>query len=363
VRARGAQLHTLPDSPAPVHFVHQAMPEPNIRPYAPRDLKTVVALWERAGLTRPWNDPAEDIAFCLKSGHGALLVASAAGKVLATVMVGHDGHRGWVYYLAVDQALRKQRLGRRMMEAAEKWLAERGVPKIQLMVRTDNAAAHGFYRRIGYADSGVGVMERWLKSPTAAKPGPRRIETVVTYLEMKAPPPLRPSHQPPHKLALLRVGAPSVPFYRYLYGTVGEPWFWYERRQLSDGELAATIRAEGIELTVLYAEGEPAGYIEMDYRDKANVCLAYFGLFPQFIGKGLGGFLLARTVDEAWRRGPGRLWLHTCTLDHPRALRLYQRTGFVPYKQETKVIDDPRDTGLIPAAVPLPPGARLVAPS
>lgn len=195
-----------------------------------------------------------------------------------------------------------------------------------------------------------------------AKPGPRRIETVITYLEMKAPPPPRPPHQPRHPLALLRLAEPSVPFYRFLYNTVGEPWFWYERRAMRDEELAARIRAAGIELSVLYAEGEPAGYVEMDYRDPANVNVAYFGLVPRFIGRGLGGFLLGRAVAEAWRRGPRRLWVHTCTLDHPRALALYQKAGFVAYKQETKVIDDPRDLGLIPAAVPLPPAARLVAP-
>jgi GNAT superfamily N-acetyltransferase len=83
---------------------------------------------------------------------------------------------------------------------------------------------------------------------------------------------------------------------------------------------------------------------------------------PHFIGHGLGGALLGRAVDDAWQRGARRLWVHTCTLDHPRALRLYQRTGFVPYKQETKVIDDPRALGLIPANVPLPQGARLVPP-
>jgi len=90
--------------------------------------------------------------------------------------------------------------------------------------------------------------------------------------------------------------------------------------------------------------------------------VAYFGLLPHFIGHGLGAYLLSWAVDDAWRHAPERLWLHTCSLDHPRALRLYQRAGFVPYKQETKVIDDPRDLGLIPAAVPLPQAARLVEP-
>lgn len=334
-----------------------------LRPFEPADLDAIRALWERSGLVRPWNDPAGDIAFCRESGHGTVLVGTLSGGLAATVMVGHDGHRGWVYYLAVDPALRAQGHGRAMMAAAEAWLSERGVPKIELMVRAENEAVRGFYRRLGYAESGVRVMERWLVPPKAAKPGPGRIETVITYLEMKAPPPARPKHQPAHKLALLRLARPSVSFYRYLYGAVGEPWFWYERRAMPDAELARAIGAEGIEISVLYAEGEPAGYVELDFRAKSDVSLAYFGLMPHFIGHGLGAYLLAWAIDESWRRAPQRLWVHTCSLDHPRALRLYQRAGFVAYKQETTVIDDPRDLGLIPAAVPLPAAARLARPA
>jgi ribosomal protein S18 acetylase RimI-like enzyme len=339
------------------------MPELAIRDYAPRDLEAVLSLWERCGLTRPWNDPAQDISFCRESGHGAVLIGSEAGGVVASVMVGHDGHRGWVYYLAVEPGKRGHGVGRRMMAAAEAWLRERGVAKLELMVRAENEAVRGFYRRLGYAESGVRVLERWLREPKAPKPGPRRIETVITYLEMRRPPSPRPPVQPPHKLALLRVAEPSVPFYRFLYDTVGEPWFWYERRAMSDAALLAAIRAPGVELSVIYADGEPAGYVELDFRDKANANVAYFGLMPRFIGRGLGAYLLSWALDEAWRRGPERIWLHTCTLDHPRALRLYQRAGFVPYKQEVKVVDDPRDLGLIPAERPLPVAARLVAPA
>jgi len=334
-----------------------------LRAYADSDLDTVRALWERCGLVRPWNDPAADIAFCGGSGHGAILIGEDGGTVAGTVMVGHDGHRGWVYYLAVDPARRKSGHGRALMTAAEAWLRERRVPKIELMVRAENDAVRAFYRRLGYGDSSVHVMERWLIEPKVPKPGPRRIETVVTYLEMLAPPPARPPRQPAHKLALLRLARPSIPYYRYLYGAVGEPWFWYERRAMADSELAGTIGADGVEISVLYANGEPAGFAELDFRDKSDVGLAYFGLMPHLIGHGLGAYLLAWTVDEVWRRGPRRLWVHTCTLDHPRALRLYQRAGFVAYKQETKVIDDPRDLGLIPATVPLPQGARVVVPA
>lgn len=333
------------------------------RPFAPADLDAVRALWERCGLVRPWNDPGDDIEFCRNSGHGDVLVGSEDGALVATIMVGHDGHRGWVYYLAVEPGLQRRGYGRAMMAAAEAWLGERRVPKIELMVRAENDAVRAFYRRLGYGDAGVRVMERWLIPPKVAKPGPGRIETVITYLEMLGPPPARPPRQPAHKLALLRLVKPSVPYYRYLYEAVGEPWFWFERRAMADDALAAAIQAENIEISVLYADGEPAGFAELDYRDKANVNLAYFGLIPGFIGHGLGAYLLAWAIDDVWRRGPKRLWVHTCSLDHPRALRLYQRAGFVPYKQETKVIDDPRDLGLIPATVPLPAAARLARPA
>lgn len=343
------------------------MTDITIRAYVPADFEAVRALWQRCDLVRPWNPPADDIALCLSSGHGAVLAGTIDNAIVATVMVGHDGHRGWVYYLAVDPDRGRRGLGRRMMQAAEAWLIERGLPKLHLMVRAENDRVAAFYRRLGYLDTGTRVFERWLEQPKRPKPAPSRIETVITYLEMKAPPPLRPPQQPHHQLALLRLAAPSVAFYRYLYAAVGEPWFWYERRLKSDEELAAEIGAKGIEISVLYADGEPAGYVEMDYRESAlrsesGVNIAYFGLVPHFIGHGLGVFLLGRAVEEAWRRGPKRLWVHTCTLDHPRALRLYQRTGFVPYKQETKVIDDPRALGLIPATVPLPQAAKLVAP-
>jgi ribosomal protein S18 acetylase RimI-like enzyme len=351
----------------PVHFLPSAA-DLAIRAYAPADFAAVAALWERCGLTRPWNDPADDIALCLGSGHGAVLVGESAGAIAASVMVGHDGHRGWVYYLAVDPARGRKGHGRRMMAAAEAWLIARGLPKLHLMVRAENDAVAAFYRKLGYSDGGTRVFERWLIQPKRPKPAPPRIETVITYLEMKAPPPPRPPRQPAHPVALLRLAKPSAAFYRYLYRAVGEPWFWYERRILPDAELEPLIRAEGVEISVLYADGEPAGFAEIDYRDKAassesGVNLAYFGLVPHFIGHGLGGFLLGRVVEEAWRRGASRLWVHTCTLDHPRALALYQKAGFVPYKQETKVIDDPRALGLIPATVPLPQAARLVAPS
>lgn len=110
----------------------------------------VVALWEACGLTRPWNDPAADYRLALANETSAILLGHVDGLLAASVMTGFDGHRGWVYYLAVAPASRKRGLGRKMMEAAEHWLRERNAPKIQLMVRDDSEAAIGFYKALGY---------------------------------------------------------------------------------------------------------------------------------------------------------------------------------------------------------------------
>ncbi|UCH76180.1 MAG: GNAT family N-acetyltransferase [Rhodospirillales bacterium] len=143
------------------------------------------------------------------------------------------------------------------------------------------------------------------------------------------------------KIALLRAEKPTVGFYRYLYGAVGEPWRWYERNLLSDKALAAIIGDPSVEIYVLYCDGAPAGYAELDRRRDGEVELAYFGLIPDYFGRGLGRYMLDWAIDTAWSGQPRRLWVHTCTLDHPAALAVYQKAGFMPYKQETVTIVDP----------------------
>jgi GNAT superfamily N-acetyltransferase len=121
-----------------------------------------VTLWRDVGLTRPWNDPAGDFVRATGSPCSAVLGGTEDGRLVATVMVGHDGHRGWVYYLAVDPDERGQRRGHAMMEAAEAWLRQRDVPKLNLMIRTDNRSVEAFYRAIGYAADEVVVYSRRL---------------------------------------------------------------------------------------------------------------------------------------------------------------------------------------------------------
>jgi ribosomal protein S18 acetylase RimI-like enzyme len=116
----------------------------------PDEIEAAVTLWEACDLTRPWNDPRADIRRAFEGATSTILAHREAGRLVATVMVGADGHRGWVYYLAVAPDRRKRGLGQAMMRAAEDWILARGMPKMQLMVRIENAAAAGFYHAIGY---------------------------------------------------------------------------------------------------------------------------------------------------------------------------------------------------------------------
>jgi len=138
------------------------------------DITAVVALWERCGLTRPWNDPAADIALARRGPNSTILVGREDEKIVASAMVGHEGHRGWVYYVAVDPDRRGQGLGRTIMNAAEDWLRQAGIAKLQLLVRQDNAKASAFYETIGYDEAAVTVFAKWLdgreQAPQLAPP-------------------------------------------------------------------------------------------------------------------------------------------------------------------------------------------------
>jgi GNAT superfamily N-acetyltransferase len=182
------------------------------------------------------------------------------------------------------------------------------------------------------------------------------LSVTVTQLEMSrsaAPVPVR-APLLPQTLTFRRIHEPTPSFYRYLYDTVGEPWLWYERRQVDDAALRAIIGDESIAVVVLYYGGVPAGFAEIDTRITASkphdaTLLAYFGLVPDFIGRGLGRFFLNATIQLAWEAFPAdRLVVRTCTLDHPAALPLYQKCGFLPTGQQTTRILDPRKLGVLP---------------
>lgn len=129
---------------------------------AENQIPQAAALWEEVGLTRPWNDPVADARRALGSPSSTVLAIAEGNLLQATVMVGHDGHRGWLYYLAVDPVLQGQQLGRSLVQAASTWLQERGVPKVQLMVREENAGAVQFYRHLGYEEQKVVVLGKAL---------------------------------------------------------------------------------------------------------------------------------------------------------------------------------------------------------
>ncbi len=134
-----------------------------IREIEDRDVDQVIALWHSAGVARSWNPPERDIAFARRDAHSTILVIEENERIIASAMVGEDGHRGWVYYVAVDPDQQKGGLGRRMMQAAEQWLEARGCWKVQLLIRGDNKGVKDFYERIGYADTKTVCMQKVLR--------------------------------------------------------------------------------------------------------------------------------------------------------------------------------------------------------
>lgn len=135
-----------------------------IRPFVSSDEDAVVAVWERSGLVRSWNDPHKDIERKLRVRPDLFLVAEHDGVIVGTVMVGYDGHRGWINYLGVDPTYQRQGIGRALMEEAERLLRAAGCPKINLQVRTSNTSAIDFYRQIGFAVDDVVSMGKRLEA-------------------------------------------------------------------------------------------------------------------------------------------------------------------------------------------------------
>jgi ribosomal protein S18 acetylase RimI-like enzyme len=133
-----------------------------ISPIADHDVADLVALWQRCGLTRPWNDPAADIALARRGANATILIGRADDRIVASAMVGHDGHRGWVYYVAVDPDHQGKDFGRAIMAAAEDWLRAQGLEKVMLMVRADNTKVRAFYDRLGYETQERVIYAKWL---------------------------------------------------------------------------------------------------------------------------------------------------------------------------------------------------------
>jgi GNAT superfamily N-acetyltransferase len=172
------------------------------------------------------------------------------------------------------------------------------------------------------------------------EPDGKRLPTVVTFLEMTAKPSVF-APLPKGKIAILRAEHPPVHFYRYLYDTIGREYFWVDRKKVDDSKLTEIIQDPLVELYVMHVDGCPAGMAELDFRKAGTGHLAYFGLMPEYIGRRLGFFFLHQAVQLAWTKPISRFLVNTCTLDHPRALPLYQRLGFSPYSREDRYIELP----------------------
>lgn len=315
-----------------------------IRPFQEPDRAAVKALWTTVALDTPEGHDA-DIDACLRSGRAVLFVGTEGAELVATVMAGSDGHRGWLYYLATAPHRRGRGHARAMVAHAERWLRRSGVPAINLAIDPAERGLESFCARLGYARRAHVLMGKPAAAPDEAppgEPGPGWLRVTITFLEMTARPAIAAPPAPRLKLAMLRADRIAVPFYRFLYDQVGAPWLWHERRRMSDEALAAIVQHPDVDVFVLYAGGEPAGYAELDRRTPGEVELAYFGLMPAWIGHRIGPWFLHAALEAAWMHGPRRVWVHTCNLDHPRAVTTYQRAGFAPYRQQTKIIADPR---------------------
>lgn len=139
---------------------------PLIRGASAKEESQVAELWRACGLVVSYNDPEADFRFALAKPSSDILVAiNDAGKIIGSIMVGHDGHRGWIYYVSVDPGYRRQGIGRQLVKAGEQWLTERGVVKVNLMVRETNTQVATFYERIGYEPMPRINMQKWLKQP------------------------------------------------------------------------------------------------------------------------------------------------------------------------------------------------------
>lgn len=167
----------------------------------------------------------------------------------------------------------------------------------------------------------------------------RRVDVVRTYLSLDDKKQFRPTTLRDAGVRIERRSPCPVPLYRQLYSDVGGPWFWHERLEWTDQQLEQHLGAQNVAVWELLVDRDSAGFFELLRLDDGSVEIAYFGLTPKFIGRGLGGAMLTRAVQEAWAMGGARVWLHTCTLDSERALPAYKARGFREYKTERLEVD------------------------
>jgi GNAT superfamily N-acetyltransferase len=176
-----------------------------------------------------------------------------------------------------------------------------------------------------------------------------KIAAVVTHLEMTARPAPRPD--PSGAWSLRLVDVPALDWFRDLYRRVGEQWLWISRIRMADVELAAIVQSPLVEIYALAREGRGEGLLELDFREPGQCEIVSFGVTEKLVGTGAGRWLMNRAMEIAWSRPVDRVWLHTCSFDHPAALAFYQRSGFRPFRRQVEVVDDPRLDGTVPRGV------------
>lgn len=174
-----------------------------------------------------------------------------------------------------------------------------------------------------------------------------KIVSVVTSLQMNERPALRSAHRA-QSWVLRRVTHPAPDWYRDLFHRIGDDWLWFSRLELDDDALRSSIQNPQVEVYAFQAGSREEGLLELDFRVDTDCKLAFLGLTPPLLGQGAGRWLMNQALERAWSRPIKRFWLHTCTLDHPAALSFYTRTGFVAFRRQVEVSDDPRLVGIIP---------------
>ncbi|MFN7000385.1 N-acetyltransferase [Elioraea tepidiphila] len=192
------------------------------------------------------------------------------------------------------------------------------------------------------------------------------VPTVVTHLEMTTMPLLRPAPPPPPSprgpWTIARAERIDLAWYRALYRRIGTDWLWSARLLMADGALAALLNHPDFELWTLRQEAVDEGIAELDFREPGHCELRLFGVTAGLIGTGAARTLMNHAIARAWARpGLRRFWLHTCTLDHPRALAFYIRSGFVPFRYQVEIMPDPRLDGTLPADAA--PGVPIIRPA
>lgn len=162
------------------------------------------------------------------------------------------------------------------------------------------------------------------------------MSVTVIFLEMRSPGEVKPKVTDDPRFQVRQATTPQWQFNRFLYSFVGEAWRWREKLVWTDDQWRAYVESDQLQTFVAWYDGSIAGYYELRSEEESGVEIAYFGLAPQFIGRGLGGPLLTSALQEAWRRTNERVWVHTCTFDHPAALANYQARGLRIYKREVR---------------------------